>query len=279
MRFGPATTLMTAMLIAPIALPTSTRTAFGQVTLNAACTPRVKTLANGFGAPDDLAVRGRHILFGDIRAGEVVELSGGRRQILVRHLRVPEGMVVAGKHKLIVVEQALNRLDVINLKTGRSSVLLRLKNGTGAAGVDGIAGSAGNLIIPNSPYGTVLRLHGGRLSTLVSGLSRPTDATGYRGGLAIADENADAIWMLRKGRRTKLASLPTPDDVAVVGKALLAVTLGDGSLWEIKPRVRRISRIFSQPQGLLSLGHRTVIVADSAQNRIVRLSLSKGCLR
>ena len=88
-----------------------------------------------------------------------------------------------------------------------------------------------------------------------------------------------SVWLLKGGRLLRLASAPMPDDVASVDGMLLTVTLGDGGLWEIRPKVRRLLDVFNQPQGLVTLGHRQVAVASQNQNRIDRVTLPASCFR
>ena len=246
---------------------------------SASCHPSVRRLSNGLGQPDDLAVLGGRLLFGDLKADVVAEVVHGRPRVLVRHLNVPEAIVVLSNTRILVVEQGLNRIDSINLKNHRRGVLLNLANTTANEGVDQIARVNGALIIPNSPYGTIERFSKRRLTTIARGLTRPTGATGYNGGIAIADEYGRSIWLLKRGRLSKLASVPTPDDVATVKGMLLAVTLGDGALWEIRPRLRRLLTTFSQPQGLVSLDGGSVAVASQNQNAIDRVTLPASCFR
>ncbi|HEV3309208.1 MAG TPA: hypothetical protein VG815_01630 [Chloroflexota bacterium] len=241
------------------------------------CGPRITARIRGYGQPDDLAVLGGHLLFGDLKTGVVAEVSGGRARVLVRHLDVPEGIAVTGAQQIVVVEQGLNRLVAIDLHRHSRRVLLRLANTTGNEGVDGIARIHGDFIIPDSPYGTILRFRNGKPSTLASGLTRPTDAVGYDGGLAIADEYANAVWLVKNGVVSRLATLSTPDDVAVVHGMLVAVTLGDGGLWEVRPRVTRLMSGFNQPQGLVTTGAHSIAIAASNQNTIFEMSIPAAC--
>lgn len=242
------------------------------------CRTDVRLLTRGYGSPDDVAVSGSRIFFDDIRAGFLVEVNGTRRRVLSRDFNVPEGIALLNRDTLAVVEQGHNRIDVVNLRNLHRRVLITLRNGTGRAGVDGISVSGGHIVIPDSPYGRVYRVQAGRLQLVAGGLSRPTDAVAYGGGLAVADENANAIWSLRSGRIRRLATLSTPDDIAVVHGMLLAVTLGDGGLWEVRPRLRRLAG-FRSPQGLAVLSSRAVLVADSTQNALFRVSISGACFR
>lgn len=242
------------------------------------CQPRTIFLARGYGAPDDVVMDGRTILFGDTTAGVVGAINGTRRRVIARHLSVPEGIVVWPFNRLVVVEQGANRLDVIDLQHGRRRVLLRLSNTTGKEGVDAISAIGHDLLIPNSPYGSLLRLHRGKLHVITGVLGRPVDAISYRGGIAVADETANAIWLVVGDRLTRLATLSIPDDLAVFHGHLLAVTLGDGALWEVRPHLKRLVSGFGQPQGLAVEGPKSLVVADSQRNALYRVFLPVSCL-
>lgn len=244
-----------------------------------ACQPRSVFLARGYGAPDDVVMDGRTILFSDTTAGVLGAITGTRRRVVVRHLNVPEGIVVWPHHRLVVVEQGANRLDVIDLQHERRRVLLRLLNTTGREGVDAISAIGPDLLIPNGPYGSLLRLHRGHLRVITGTLGRPVDAIPYRGGIAVADETANAIWLVRRGRVTRLATVSIPDDLAVFHGRLLAVTLGDGALWEVRPHLKRLVSGFGQPQGLAVEGPKNLVIADSQRNALYRVVMPVTCMR
>jgi len=222
-------------------------------------------------------VKGHAIYFGDVHAGVVAVREGGRTRIVAQGLATPEGIVPRDTGHLYVVEQGRNRLDLVTIRTGRVRVLQYFRNTTGQEGVDGIGrGPDGSLLIPDSPYGSLWRRdRNGSWHLLHAGFGRPVDALRYRGGIAVADENDNAVWLLRNGHVTRLATVPTPDDVAILRGHLYAVTLGDGGLWEIRPRVVRLPISFRDPQGLAVQG-RVLIVADSTLNALYRVSLA-GC--
>lgn len=244
-----------------------------------ACVPRVVLLARGFGSPDDVAVQGRRILFTDQGNGSLAAEAQGRVTVLARGLDEPEGIVVEGKNRVLVAEQGLNRIDEIDPRNGRRTVVVRLPNGTGQMGVDGIAPAPnGGVYIPDSPNGRLLLLdRRRRLHVLITGLGRPVGAIGWAGGVAVADETDRAVWLVRGGRATRLATLPVPDDVAVVNGHLLAVSLNDGRLWEISPHVTPLVSGLGQPQGLATLRGGSVVVANSPGNALYRISGLAGC--
>ena len=76
-----------------------------------------------------------------------------------------------------------------------------------------------------------------------------------------ADEYANAVWRLGR-TRTRLASVPVPDGLAIVSHHLIAVSL-IGQVWEVAPHLRKLSSAFgpttSDPQGLVADGPDAVI--------------------
>lgn len=248
--------------------------------LRARCAPTAHLIARGSGGPDDVAFAGDSLYFGDVVAGTLSVLHAGRVRTVARGLLVPEGIVPRGPRRLIVVEQAANRLVTVDPTSGRVRILLQLRNETGQDGVDAIAAAPrGGIYIPDSPTGRLLLLgRDGRLTVLAGGLDRPVGAIRFRGGVAVPDEHANTVWMVRGGRATRTVTLSVPDDVAVLGRSLLAVTLGDHALWQVWPRQRRLLNSFVQPQGLAVGPRGEVVVADSTGNAVYRVDGLRGCL-
>lgn len=246
----------------------------------ARCAPNLHLIARGAGGPDDVAFAGDSLYFGDVVAGTLSVLHAGRVRTVARDLRVPEGIVPLGPRRLVVVEQATNQLVTVDRVTGRVRDLLQLENRTGTDGVDSIAAAPrGGIYIPDSPNGRLLLLdRRGRLRVLAGGLDRPVGAIRFQGAVAVPDEHANTVWMVRAGRATRTATLSIPDDVAVLGRSLLAVTLGDHALWQVWPRPRRLLTSFVQPQGLAVGPRGQVVVADSTGNAVYRVDGLRGCL-
>lgn len=269
---------LTAILTGIAALGPTWVNTQGAVRLS--CSPRVAPLARGYGSPDDVAVQGSRLLFGDLTRNVLAAESGGRVSTLVTGLSVPEGIVVEQGNRVVVVEQGANRLDTIDLSTGRRQILKAFLNQTGLEGIDGIAPApGGGIYVPDSPYGRLYLLDTrNQLHLLASGLGRPVDAVAFRGGVAVADETANAVWFVSRGRVQRLATLSIPDDVVVTGGHLLADTLGDGKVWEVWPAVKVLVSGFGQPQGLAVLSKNAVVLADSRSNGLYSVSHLGGCL-
>jgi sugar lactone lactonase YvrE len=241
--------------------------------------------AKGFGGPDDLALMpDGTILFSDIGNGTIDQMGAdGKVTTLLRVLDEPEGIVVLPDGALIVAEQGKNRLVHFRPNSNQpATTWLQLENKTGNAGVDGIVRDAatGDIIVPDSPNGRVLRVSADAKSTRViaTGLMRPTGAAIDRdGSLIVVDENANAVLHIRAdGRSELLGHFATPDDVVVdaMGNIFVA-SLGDDSIRMIDAHdgtVRLIAHI-RNPQGIILDASGNLVVAEAGLNRIVRLAI------
>ncbi len=249
----------------------------------ALCRPSVTMIAHGEGSPDDLVWDGSRLLVSDINGGTIGVVTHGHVRTLASHIREPEGIVPGPGGSLIVAEQATNSVLEIKLPSGRRTTLAKLPLPKGKSGIDGInADGTGAVFVPDSARGRLytldLRTHTLRL--VARGMNRPVAAIRWAGGTAIADEYANAVWRLGH-TRTRLAPVPVPDDLAIVSRHLIAVSL-IGQVWEVAPHPRKLSSAFapttSDPQGLVADGPDAVIVADESRNAIYRLSRLGGCL-
>lgn len=250
-----------------------------------ACHVKLSVIAHGQGSPDDLAWAGRRLLVSDIKQGTVGVVAHGHVRTLVGGLGSPEGIVPGPNGSLIIAAQATNSVVALTPPHGRRSTLARLPIKAGQEGIDSIdADGSGAVFLPDSARGRlyVLQLHPRKLRLLARGLVRPVAAINWHGAIVVADEYANAVWRIdRHGHHTKLASLPLPDDLAVVSGHLVANSL-TGSVWEVAPHPHVLSSAFAptvtDPQGLVADGPDAVVVADQGRNTIDRLSHLSGCL-
>jgi hypothetical protein len=249
----------------------------------ASCSPTVRLIAHGQGSPDDLVWDGRTLWVSDINGGKVGFVRHGRVHTLVTHLREPEGMVPGPSGSLIVAEQGKNRITEVRLPGGARTTLAKLPLPAGKTGVDGInADGTGAVFVPDSARGRLYALHlrSRKLSLLATGMIRPVAAIKWHHAVVVADEYANAIWRIGRGR-TKLAGVPLPDDLAVVSHHLIASSLV-GEVWEVAPRLRKLTSAFapttSDPQGMVADGPDAVLVTDQSRNAIYRLSRLARCL-
>jgi hypothetical protein len=247
------------------------------------CRLKLSLVAHGHGSPDDLVWDGRTLLASDINQGTIGVVAHGRVRTLVGHLREPEGIVPGPAHSLIVAEQATNRVLKIKLPKGSRATLAKLPLPSGKTGVDGInADGPAAVYLPDSARGRlyVLHLASRKLSLVASAMIRPVAAIHWGNAVVVADEYANAVWRIGH-ERTRLATVPLPDDLAVISHHLIAVSL-IGEVWEVAPHLRMLSSAFapttSDPQGLVADGPDSVLVADESRNAIYRLSRLSGCL-
>lgn len=247
--------------------------------------PTITELAKGFGGPDDLALMpDGSILFSDIGNGTIDQIGlDGTVTTLLRGLSEPEGIVILPDGALIVAEQNKNRLLHFHPHSGQpATTWLQLENKTGKPGVDGIARDAatGDIIVPDSPNGRILRVNADaqNVRVIATGLARPTGAAIDRdGSIIVADEYGNAVQRVRAdGRVESLGHFATPDDVAIDAAGnLFVASLGDNSvrLIDAHDGAVRLIATLRNPQGILVDADGNLIVAESGLSRIVRLTI------
>jgi sugar lactone lactonase YvrE len=246
-------------------------------------TPTLQVLATVRGQPDDITVdpRGR-LVWGDLASGTIDRLVNGRVATIASGLSVPEGVLAISGGTLIVAEQGLDRIDRIGPR-GKRSVLYALQPVAGKEGVDSIGRDpkTGNLLVPDSPRGAVLRMaaNGRHARVIASGLGRPVDAAvDAHGNILVPDETLGTLVVVSpRGRISYEGTFSTPDDVSVASSGRIWVTsLGDGGLWEISPGTapRRVLSGLANPQGLTLDRCGDPIVVEQNAARIVRLLLT-----
>lgn len=227
--------------------------------------------------------RGR-LVWGDLARGTLRRLDGSRIVTLARNLSIPEGIVALPDGTTIVAEQGRDRIVRLDAR-GRSSVVHALRPVPGKDGVDGIGRDArtGNLLVPDSPNGTVLTMtpRGRNIRLIAQGLGRPVDAAVDRqGNVLIPDETLGTLVMVTpRGRVSYRGRFSVPDDVAVdSGGRIWVTTLGDNGLWAIDPggAPRRALGGLANPQGLTLDRCGDPIVVDQNAARLVRLLLNSA---
>ncbi|HZU11248.1 MAG TPA: hypothetical protein VFB58_00265 [Chloroflexota bacterium] len=264
--------LLLATLLAPAMAPTSTSPSLAAGALQVLAVPG--------GQPDDIAVdtSGR-LVWGNLARGTIERLQGGRVFTIARGLSVPEG-VIPRRHDLVVAEQGLDR--VVSLHGRKVQVLVALVPVSGQEGVDGIGRDprTGDLLIPDSPRGTVIRTaaNGLRSSIIARNLGRPVDAAvDRRGDVLVPDEHLGTLVVIPpRGRIRYRGSFSTPDDVAVSSNGVIWVTsLGDGGLWRLtNAGTTRVLGGLANPQGLTLDRCGDPIIVEQNTARIVRLLLT-----
>ena len=178
---------------------------------------------------------------------------------------------------LVIAEQGNNRLIRYDFTSGTLAPFLDLPNQTSNLGVDGIIWDGTNLIVPDSPNGTVLEVSpdGKMVRQIASGLVRPTGAwLEPTGDLLIADEYGNAVFRLRRdGTLEKVADFSIPDDVSedIIGN-IFVVTLGDDAVHLLTADQDVILvRGLNDPQGLIFDMAGNLIVADAGNHRLLKV--------
>lgn len=242
-------------------------------------------LGHGFGSPDDLAITpGGDILFGDFanNALNILRVGATEPVPLATGFKEPEGIVVARDGAIIVAEQGTNRIIEVDPNTGAKKLLRQLKNDTGKDGVDGLGidPATDDILVPDSPNGTLLRLSrdGSKLQTIASGFVRPTGAAmEANGSILVADEFGNALYRLStNGKRTVLARMYQPDDVVVGQDGSIYVNGLDGNIYRVDPtngRLQVLASGLNLPHGLGVGLDFNPIIAEAGRNRILKLVL------
>jgi sugar lactone lactonase YvrE len=240
------------------------------------------------GQPDDITVdpQGR-LVWGDLARGTIERLDGTHVVTVAGNLSVPEGVVVLPNGTIIVAEQGRDRIVRVGA-SGALTVLYSLQPVAGQEGVDGIGRDArtGNLLVPDSPRGTVLTMgpQGKHVRLIARGLGRPVDAAvDKQGDVLVPDEHLGTLVVVTpRGRVSYLGTLSIPDDVAVDRTGHIWITtLGDNGLWVIDQggAPRRVLTGLANPQGLTLDRCGDPIVVEQNSARIVRLLLTTASAR
>ncbi len=269
---------ITAPPSAPSPTPTPTRI---MTPLN--LRPEVVVLATGLSEPDDLLLApDGSILISDVKDGTIEQYGlDGQMHLVLSGLNEPEGMALAPDGALIIAEQGNNRLVRYDLASRALSPFMDLANRTSNLGVDNIVRAGANLIVPDSPNGSVLEvsLDGKTVRQLASGLVRPTGAwVEEDGNILIADEYGNAIVRLHPdGTLEKVAEFSVPDDVVADESGnIFVIALGDNAVHVIPSGQSQdvvLAGGLSSPQGMIFDLDGNLIVTDPGHHRLIKLIL------
>jgi len=259
------------LLFTPTPIPTAT-----PATLN--LNPQIILLAEDFSEPDDLVLApDGSIYISDVTEGTIKEYTPeGQLNLILSGLSAPEGMAFLPDGSLVIAEQANNRLIRYDFQSKNLLPFLDLVNHTNDLGVDGIIWDGTNLIVPDSPNGTVLEVSadGKTMRQLVSGLVRPTGAwVEPSGDLLIADEYGNAVFHLqRDGALEKVGDFSIPDDVIEDASGnIFVVTLGDDAVHVLTANQDVILvNGLNNPQGIIFDVDGNLIVTDSGNHRLLK---------
>jgi hypothetical protein len=184
---------------------------------------------------------------------------------------VPEAEGIAQIDNTVYIADQLNA-RILALSGNGLRTVLRLQPVASGENLDGIAATATQLIVPDSPHGTVLVVDpSGHVAARYGGFSRPAGAwVEPNGRYLIADENANAVFELRNGGAiTRVAgNLAGADDVARAADGHILVTLpGLGVLRDVTTG-RNVAQGLRNPQGLGFDGAQNILVTESDAGRL-----------
>ena len=232
-------------------------------------------LASGLSVPDDLlyiAADGT-ILVGEHGSGRIARIGGASRlKRLPQVIPEPEGIAKIGS-TIYIADQFHNR--VVALTGNGVRTVLQLQPDPNGLNLDGIASNGNQLVVPDSPHGTVLFVDpSGHIASRQTGLSRPAGVWANQNGVAgpylVADENANAVFaLMNAGGFYKLAgNLPGVDDVVRDWSSHVLVTLpGLGVLRDVTTGAN-VAVGLRNPQGLEFDGARNLLVTESDAGRV-----------
>jgi sugar lactone lactonase YvrE len=270
----PTATLTPFPTLSPTAIPTNT---ISPLNLQ----PQVVVLANDFLEPDDLVLApDGSVYISDVTAGTVKQYTqDGRLNLILSGLSSPEGMAFLPDGSLVIAEQGTNRLLRYDFASNTLVPFLDLVNNTDQLGVDGIIWDGSNLIVFDSPNGTVLAVSadGKSVRQLASGLARPTGAWAEAGGnLLIADENGNVIIRLHPdGTLEQIAILPVPDDVVADSNGnIFVAAIGDNAIHVITAQNNQDLILVNgliDPQGIIFDTDGNLIVTDSGHRQLIKI--------
>jgi hypothetical protein len=230
----------------------------------------VLLLASGLNVPDDvlyLATDGT-VLVGEHGNGHIANVSSRGVTRLPQVIPEVEGLAQIGS-TIYVADQFHSRVVALS-GTGVQTVL-QLQLDPNGLNLDGIDSNGTQLIIPDSPHGTVLFVNpSGHVTSRQSGFSRPAGVWAGGSPYLIADENASAVFALKSGGgfTTLAGNLPGVDDVVRDSRGHVIVTLpGQGILRDVTSGVN-VARGLRNPQGLAFDGAKNLLVTESDAGRL-----------
>ncbi len=229
------------------------------------------------GNPDDISVAADGSLWvSDTDENAVIHLSSTGAVIgRIDDRNAPEGSVVLPDGRLVVADQADNRITVVTLVAGApTKVLDVLAGAVGQLGVDGIGYDSvdGLLLVPDSPKGQLYSVspETGTAHLVASDLGRIVDAAlGPDGAIYAVAETARGLLRVPAtgGNTVQVGGLSDLDDVVSLDGLLYVSDLA-GSVWAVDPSTGRQRELVSgarAPQGLASVNGRLLLVDEATR--------------
>jgi len=231
-------------------------------------------LASGLDQPDDLWFRLGATYVGLLGSGHVATIRPGLPVEQSAYLvPIAEGIAFIG-NRMFVADQRNDRVDEI--VAGQPQTFLQLQPVAGKDNVDGIGVQGDQLLVPDSPNGTMLWVDAsGHITRTVGGFNRPTGAWPLPdGSVLVADEYGNAAFKVAgDGSRTTLVrGLPIVDDVAADADGRVFVVtpvVSGGRVAElVGGTARDLAGNLLEPQGLGFDSAGNVLVSETAAGRL-----------
>lgn len=227
-------------------------------------------LASGLNVPDDLLYLSADgtVLVGEHGSGHIAKVGSGGVTRLPQVIPEVEGLAqISGT--IYVADQFHARVVALS-GTGVRTVL-QLQPDPNGLNLDGIDSSGSQLVVPDSPHGTVLFVNpSGHVTERQTGFSRPAGVWAANSPYLVADENASAVFALKNGGgfTTLAGNLPGVDDVVRDSHDHVLVTLpGEGILRDVTSGIN-VAQGLRNPQGLGFDGAQNVLVTESDAGRL-----------
>jgi hypothetical protein len=220
--------------------------------------------------PDDLLYLRTDgaVLVGEHGNGHIARVTSRGVTRLPQVIPEVEGIAQIGD-TVYVADQFHSR--VVALTATGVQTVLQLQLDPNGLNLDGIDSNGTQLIVPDSPHGTVLFVNpAGHVTARQSGFSRPAGVWAESAPYLVADENASAVFALKSGGgfTTLAGNLPGVDDVVRDTHGHVIVTLpGQGILRDVTSGVN-VARGLRNPQGLGFDGAQNLLVTESDAGRL-----------
>jgi hypothetical protein len=231
-------------------------------------------LASGLDQPDDLWYQNGDTYVGQLGSGRVATVRPGVPSSQSSwSVPMAEGVAFLGD-RMFVADQRNDRVDEI--VNDQPQTFLQLQPVAGKDNVDGIGVQGDQLLVPDSPNGTLLWVNGtGQVTRTVGGFNRPTGAWPLPdGSVLVADEYGNAAFKIAPdgGWTILVQGLPIVDDVAADAQGrifvITPVTSGGRVVELVEGRAVDLASNLLQPQGLGFDGAGNVLVTETSANRL-----------
>ena len=209
--------------------------------------------------------------------GQVMQLQRGKRNVVLKGLRRPDGLTLSSTSLFVTEEVERGRIVKLDLESLESELVARLNKPEGIKRLPD-----GSLIVAedSTTEGRLVTVTmSGQVDLFVDGLSKPEGvALGRDGSVYVAESEKGRILSVSPwGIRTVVKGLNSPDQIAIAP---------DGAIWITEDEeAGRVLRFFegkletvlagmSKPQGIAIDDAGWIYIAEQGRDRIVRLRRS-----